>query len=57
LPVFQDANLLVNITFYKDEQEYRLKQKNVEAGLSSEVKAELLDIITIKNTVIAYPAQ
>jgi hypothetical protein len=57
LPVFQDANLLVNITFYKDEQEYRLKQKEVEAGLSSEVKAELQDITTTKNTLIIYPAQ
>ena len=57
LPVFQDPNLLVAITFYKDEQEYRQKQKDVETALSSETKAELQDIITTKNTLIVYPAQ
>ncbi|MGN6394862.1 MAG: hypothetical protein ACTHMI_04830 [Mucilaginibacter sp.] len=57
LPVFQDPNLLVAITFYNDEQEYRRKQTKFEAGLSNEVKAELQDIITIKNTIIIYPAQ
>lgn len=57
LPVFQDPNLLVTITFYKNEQEYRLKQKDVETELSNEVKAELQDIITTKSTLIIYPAQ
>jgi len=57
LPVFQDANLMVAITYYNNEDEYRSKQKSIEAGLSDAVKAELADIITTKNTVIAYPAQ
>jgi len=52
LPVFQDSNLLVAITFYKDDAEYREKQKLVNAGLSEDVKAELQDIITIKNTLV-----
>jgi len=57
LPVFQDANLLVVISYYNNEEEYRSKQKNIEAGLSDAVKAELADIITTKNTIIAYPAR
>ena len=52
LPVFQDGNLLVVITFYKDEAEYREKQKLVNAGLSEDVKADLQDIVTIKNTLV-----
>jgi len=52
LPVFQDGNLLVAITFYKDEAEYHVKQKAVDAGLSEDIKAELQDIITTKNTLV-----
>ena len=52
LPVFQDSNLLVVITFYKDEVEYHEKQKLFEANLNEDVKAELQDIITIKNTLV-----
>jgi len=52
LPVFQDSNLLVAITFYKDDAEYHEKQKLVNAGLNEDVKAELQDIITIKNTLV-----
>jgi len=57
LPVFQDANLMVAITYYHNQDEYRSKQRNIEASLSDAVKAELADIITTKNTIIAYPAQ
>ena len=52
LPVFQDGNLLAVITFYKDETEYHQKQKLFQAGLSEDVKAELQDIITTKNTLV-----
>jgi hypothetical protein len=52
LPVFQDSNLLVAITFYNDEAEYHEKQKLVNAGFSEDVKADLQDIITIKNTLV-----
>jgi hypothetical protein len=52
LPVFQDGNLLVVLTFYKDEAEYRAKQKLVNAALTEDIKAELQDIITTKNTLV-----
>ena len=52
LPVFQDGNLLVAITFYNDEAEYHEMQKLFNAGLSEDVKAEMQDIITIKNTLV-----
>jgi len=57
LPVFQDSNLLVAITFYKSQKEYRDKQRQLNAGLSQQVKDELRDIITIKNTLILDPAR
>lgn len=57
LPVFQDGNLLVAITFYQNENEYRDKQRQLNARLSQQVKDELRDIITIKNTLIVDPAR
>lgn len=57
LPVFQDGNLLVVITFYKDEAEYHEKQKLVNAGFSEDVKADLQDIITIKNTLVVMSSK
>jgi hypothetical protein len=57
LPVFQDANLLVAITFYKDAVEYREKLKLVNASFSEDVKAELQDIITIKNTLVVMSSK
>lgn len=56
LPVFQDANLLVAITFYKDERQYRQKQKAISSSMAAAVKDELQDIITTKNSLIVYPA-
>lgn len=56
LPVFQDKNLLVVISFYKDELEYYSKQKMIEATLSNEQKETFQDIVTIKNRLILYPA-
>jgi hypothetical protein len=56
LPVFQDKNLLVVITFYKDEPDYRKKQELIDSALSDEVKAGMLDIVTTKNSLILYPA-
>jgi len=52
LPVFQDSNLLVVITFYKDEAEYHKKQKQVESGLTEDAKVELQDIVTTKNSLV-----
>jgi len=55
LPVFQDKNLMVSVSFYKDELEYQVKLKDVEAKMNDELKTEMLDLVTIKNTLIIYP--
>ena len=52
LPVFQDGNLLVAITFYKNEAEYHKKQNQVDASLTETAKAELQDIVTTKNSLV-----
>jgi len=53
LPVFQDRNLFVTITFYKNESEYIEKAKQMDQLTDD----ELHDIITIKNTWILYPTE
>ncbi|HEX9512796.1 MAG TPA: NIPSNAP family protein [Puia sp.] len=55
LPVFQDKNLLVMITYYKDELEYTEKMKAVESKLEENLKDDLQNTITLKNTWILYP--
>ena len=55
LPVFQDKNLLVQITFYKNEAEYQAKMKNVDSKMNDELKTEWADLVTIKNTLVIYP--
>lgn len=57
LPVFQDKNLLVQITFYKNEFEYQSKIKLVESSLSEQQKIDLADLVTLKNTIILYPTE
>ena len=57
LPVFQDKNLLVTITFYKNELDYMEKMKKVDLKMTEDLKARLLDVITIKNTMILYPSE
>lgn len=55
LPVFQDKNLLLSITFYKNENDYEESQKKLEEKISADLRAKLQDVITIKNTMIVYP--
>jgi hypothetical protein len=55
LPVFQDKNLLVQITFYKNEFEYRTKMKDTDSKMNDELKSEMADLVTIKNTLLIYP--
>lgn len=55
LPVFQDKNLLVVITFYKDELEFKSKQKIASTSLTEDQKKELQDIVTMKNSLVLYP--
>ncbi len=57
LPVFQDKNLLVQITFYKNEIEYQTKSKDVISKMDDELKSEMADLVTIKNTLIIYPTE
>lgn len=55
LPVFQDKNLLVQITFHKNELTYRETMKQVKTKNRDQLKVDLLDAITIQNTWILYP--
>jgi hypothetical protein len=55
LPVFQDKNLLVAITFYNDEAEYQAKQPQLESQLTPELREEMLDLVTTQNRLIIYP--
>ncbi len=57
LPVFQDKNLLVQITFYKNELEYQAKMKDVDSKMNDELKSEIADLVTIKKTLIIYPTE
>jgi hypothetical protein len=57
LPVFQDKNLLVTITPFKDEAEYRLKLKQMNADSNRKLLTELREIVTTKTTVILHPTK
>ncbi len=45
-PVFQDKNLLVQISFYKDESEYQAKLKAIDSKMNDELKTEMADRVT-----------
>lgn len=55
LPVFQDKNLLVTITFYKDEQVYQEKMELLKTRMGADLQADLLDAITIKSRLLLQP--
>ena len=55
LPVFQDPNLLVVISFFPNEQDYRTAIHKVKTTISDHLKSELDDTITLTNTWILYP--
>jgi hypothetical protein len=57
LPVFQDKNLLVTITPFKDEAEYRLKLRRINADSNQKLLTELREIVTTKTTVILHPTK
>jgi len=48
LPVFQDKNLLVSITHYKNESEYQTKQKEIN-GMPTDLKKSMQELITTQN--------
>lgn len=56
LPVFQDKNLVVQISFYKDEAAYHTAIKMINTNLAAEQKTSWYDLVTLQNTVILYPA-
>jgi hypothetical protein len=55
LPVFQDKNLLVQISFYHDELEYQVKAVDIQAKMTEKELTEMGDLVTIKTCVIVYP--
>jgi len=50
LPVFQDKNLLVAITNYKDENECQVKQKQVN-GMPGDLKKSMQQLITTQSNL------
>jgi hypothetical protein len=48
LPVFQDKNLLVTITNYKDKQEYEAKQKAIN-NMPTDLKKSIQELVTTQN--------
>ncbi|GEO07806.1 NIPSNAP family protein [Segetibacter aerophilus] len=57
LPVFQDKNLLVQISFYKDELEYRTKMKALKSEMNDQQETDMADLVTVKNTLLIYPTK
>lgn len=54
LPVFQDKNLLITITFYKNENEYKLKARQIKLKINDELKTKMQDIITTHNELLLH---
>lgn len=57
LPVFQDNNLLVTITFFKDESQYNATQKKIKAIMSEEQKFTMKRVVTTKTTLVLFPTK
>ncbi len=57
LPVFQDKNLLVTISFYKDESEYISMMKRIKASMNEEQKLKWNELVTTKTTWVLYPTK
>jgi hypothetical protein len=57
LPVFQDPNLLVQISFYPDERIYLMVLQKTASLLSYSLKAQIQDTLTHQHTWILYPTQ
>jgi hypothetical protein len=57
LPVFQDKNLLVMISYYPNEEAFEAKRSEIARSLTPKLKDDLDDAITIRHTLILYPTQ
>lgn len=55
LPVFQDKNLLVTISYFKNEKVYLERIKQINSQANQKMKIALHDVVTSKNTVVLYP--
>ena len=51
LPVFQDKNLLVTITNYLDEPEYKAKQKDID-NMPTILKNSIQELVTTQNNLL-----
>jgi hypothetical protein len=51
LPVFQDKNLLVSITNYKDENEFHTQQKEID-NMPADLKNSMQELVTIQNKLV-----
>lgn len=51
LPAFQDKNLLVSITSFKNEKEYQLKQKLINE-MGNQLKKTMQQLITTQNSLL-----
>jgi hypothetical protein len=54
LPAFQDKNLLVTMTPYKDKKEYEAKIKTADAP-PADLKNEMLEVITTRSRLVLFP--
>ncbi|HXD76658.1 MAG TPA: hypothetical protein VN616_02560, partial [Puia sp.] len=55
LPVFQDRNLLVTISFFRNEADYAQKMKLLRSKESPAFLADFLDAVTTKSSLVLYP--
>ena len=55
LPVFQDKNLLVSISIFKDEKTYKSINENIVRSMGTELMYKMLRIVTTKTTWVLYP--
>ncbi len=54
LPVFQDQNLLLTITAFEDENDYQIKQKQINS-MPVALKDSMLELITIQSNLVLCP--
>lgn len=57
LPAFQDKNLLVTITSYKDEAEYQRNLRRINADRNRKILMGLREIVTTRTTLVLYPTK
>jgi hypothetical protein len=56
-PTCLDKDLLVTISFYKNESEYNAIMQKINTGMEQETKFKMLGIVTTKTTWILHPTK